>query len=103
LDESNENTPPAKRILRGVLLKKTESATMGYIKYRCPAASAIGAAWLWNVARKRMKPRQGRQIGKMSLLTELEILGDGFLQRCLAYGDAENSPAIYGWVERHTK
>jgi hypothetical protein len=43
--------------------------------------SAVGAADLWNVARKRMKPRLGRQIGKMSLLTELEILGSGFLQR----------------------
>jgi len=50
-----------------------------------------------------MKPRQGRQIGKMSLLTKLEILGDGFLQRCRAYGAAENSPAIYGWVKRFTK
>jgi hypothetical protein len=34
----------------------------------------------------------------MSRLTELEILGAGFLQRWRAYGAAENSPAIYGWV-----
>jgi hypothetical protein len=47
-----------------------------------------------------IKPRQGRHIGKMSLLTELEILGDGFLQRWRAYGASENSPAIYGWVKR---
>lgn len=32
-----------------------------------------------------MKPRQGRHGRKMSLLTELEILGDGFLQRWRAY------------------
>ena len=37
----------------------------------------------------KRKPRQGRQIGKMSLLTELEILGDGFLQRWRAYGAAD--------------
>jgi hypothetical protein len=46
-----------------------------------------------------MKPRQGRQIGKMSLLlaapkwneggTELEILGAGFLQRWRAYGASD--------------
>ncbi len=35
----------------------------------------------------------------MSLLTELEILGAGFLQRWRAYGASENSPTIYGWAE----
>ena len=47
------------------------------------------AAWARHgcgVARKKMKPRLGRQIGKMSILTELEILGAGFLQRWRAYG-----------------
>lgn len=51
--------------------------------------SAVGAASLYSVARKRMKPRQGRHRRKMSLLTELEILGAGFLQRWRAYGTAE--------------
>jgi hypothetical protein len=32
------------------------------------------------------KPRQGRHIGKMSHLKELEILGNWFLQRWHAYG-----------------
>jgi hypothetical protein len=43
-----------------------------------------------------MKPRQGRHIGKMSLLTELEILGDGFLQRCRAYGAGKYPVGILG-------
>ena len=43
-----------------------------------------------------MKPRQGRQIGKMSLLTELEILGAGFLQRWRAYGAGEYPEGILG-------
>jgi hypothetical protein len=38
----------------------------------------------------------------MSLLTKLEILGAGFLQRWRAYGASENSPAIHGWV-KHPK
>jgi len=50
-----------------------------------------------------IKPRLGRQIGKMSLLTGLEFLGAGFLQRWRAYGAAENSPAIYGWVKASHK
>ena len=36
-------------------------------------------------------------------LTELEMLGAGFLQRWRAYGASENSPVIYGWFKRHTK
>jgi hypothetical protein len=38
---------------------------------------------------KMKKPRLGRQIGKMALLTELEILGAAFLQRWRAYGAAD--------------
>ena len=37
--------------------------------------------------------------GKMSLLTELENLGAGWLQRFRAYGAPENSPAFQGWVK----
>jgi hypothetical protein len=43
------------------------------------------------------------RFGKMSLLTELEMLGTGFLKRWRADGASENSPAIHGWVRRHTK
>jgi hypothetical protein len=43
-----------------------------------------------------MKPHEGRQIGKMSLLTELEILGAGFLQRCRAYGAADEMNEVGG-------
>jgi hypothetical protein len=42
------------------------------------------------------KPRQGRQIGKMSLLTELEILGAGFLQRWRAYGAVDAMDEVGG-------
>jgi len=49
------------------------------------------------------KPLQGRHGWKMSLLTELEILGAGFPQRWRACGASENSPAIYGWVLRWIK
>ena len=43
-----------------------------------------------------MKPRLGRQIGKRSLLTELEILGAGFLQRWRAYGAADAMDEVGG-------
>jgi len=42
------------------------------------------------------KPRQGRQVGKMALLTELEILGAGFLQRWRAYGAADAMGEVGG-------
>jgi hypothetical protein len=35
---------------------------------------------------------KGRHIGKMALLTELEILGAGFLQKWRAYGAAKANP-----------
>lgn len=36
-----------------------------------------------------------RKRRKMSLLTELEILGDGFLQRCRAYGALETGRGVF--------